>query len=477
MSADGISEYERQRLERMEANHAVLVELGLVPGGSASLSMKKPPPQKKPPRPKPLQQAPTKASRGSRRLRGEVAEHDGIDMEGAFFDDDSAGEDDEMPAKPTGIRFGQARHGHKRLTSVQAAKLDTLYPDEPKELTPEQVQKLDLVLMDLATNRSRGWTSDHTDRKAQGRAVLRESAKEHGLPWPKWLDDYDRRANELQKYISARSRCAGNPLSERNRHDVMWALEGGAIGLGVRYKNWPAGVGVLLGDQELPKELQPPPRLLTISSDVESLKLEGEKFELAFDRDSSNGWAYRHALTKLGYFQDLLLEEKFSEEKAAPSLLEVHRKEEEEKAEKAEREEGEAPEVSETGASEVRAQAEDHHKGRLLADLAMPPRPQPVGQEVGKEVVGRRLRLKDPEGRWLIATVVKFVECLPSANFPNGRRHDLKYEASGEVKWHCLKVVETWELLDEKVAAADEEGAESEDDTPLAARKKKQRCA
>ena len=48
---------------------------------------------------------------------------------------------------------------------------------------------------------------------------------------------------------------------------------------------------------------RPPNRLLTLGSDVEELKHEGERLEVAYGRDVSNGWLYRHALTKLAILQ------------------------------------------------------------------------------------------------------------------------------------------------------------------------------
>ena len=53
------------------------------------------------------------------------------------------------------------------------------------------------------------------------------------------------------------------------------------------------------------------------------LKLEGERLELAYARDSSNGWCYRHALGKLSHLQDALLEENFGEAKQAGSIYDL----------------------------------------------------------------------------------------------------------------------------------------------------------
>ena len=48
------------------------------------------------------------------------------------------------------------------------------------------------------------------------------------------------------------------------------------------------------------------------------LRLEGERLELEYGRDKSNGWCYRHALGKLAHLQDALLADRFGEVKQAP---------------------------------------------------------------------------------------------------------------------------------------------------------------
>jgi hypothetical protein len=420
-------------------------------------------------------------------LAGEEVELQGIEMEEPIKSDYDSDGSDLAPGEvmeKTAIKYGRKRHGIARLTSEQAAKLDGLETGLVKELTPEQVEALPRVLHDLATNRGGGW-SGFSSYRMQARKVLQESAKQHGLPWPSWLATIESRMNELQK------KAGLNPIGAENLNQVMWALECAASGLGIGYRHWPVGVGVLLADtpaaevgqaaaapkergeqaeqaakkgstkkpkvepepdseeedeeeevetaatrlgvtkslvrtiiqsgaedmsakdvrlaleaslglekgalKDVRKEIsalidgvvltepkpppapsasasaasaasapspssssspsassaataaiasaaapiaaaRPAPRLLTLGSDVEMLKLEGEKLELAFGKDTSNGWCYRHALGKLAYLQDAMLEEHFGEAKAAPSIFELEVEQKEEGGE----EEGEA---------------------------------------------------------------------------------------------------------------------------------------
>ena len=62
---------------------------------------------------------------------------------------------------------------------------------------------------------------------------------------------------------------------------------------------WPDGVGVLLANDDFDDGAAPLPRLLTLGSDTEALKREGQKLEARFGRDAGNGWAYNHALGKV----------------------------------------------------------------------------------------------------------------------------------------------------------------------------------
>ena len=63
----------------------------------------------------------------------------------------------------------------------------------------------------------------------------------------------------------------------------------------------------------------PPPRILTLGSDTENLKREGQQLEHRYGRDAGNGWAYNHALGKLRLYQEQLLGEAFG----APSMREL----------------------------------------------------------------------------------------------------------------------------------------------------------
>ena len=84
-------------------------------------------------------------------------------------------------------------------------------------------------------------------------------------------------------------------------------------------RHWPEGVGVLLANETAAAGEQPP-RLLTLGSDTEVLRREGQRLEASFGRDRSNGWAYDFALNKLRAYQELLLGD---DEPAAPSVAEL----------------------------------------------------------------------------------------------------------------------------------------------------------
>lgn len=106
----------------------------------------------------------------------------------------------------------------------------------------------------------------------------------------------------------------------------MFAIERAACGLGLDYKAWPDGVGVLLANEEAtPNEPRPRPRILTLGSDTEMLKREGQRLEHRFGRDAGNGWAYNHALGKVRQYQEKLLREELhpSETPAACSVREM----------------------------------------------------------------------------------------------------------------------------------------------------------
>lgn len=64
-------------------------------------------------------------------------------------------------------------------------------------------------------------------------------------------------------------------------------------------------------------------RLLTLGSDTESLKREGQRLEAKYARDRGNGWVYNHALGKLRQYQEILLCEAGHEPPEGPSIEEM----------------------------------------------------------------------------------------------------------------------------------------------------------
>ena len=90
------------------------------------------------------------------------------------------------------------------------------------------------------------------------------------------------------------------------------------------YRNWPDGVGVLLANEPAVDGAPPPlPRLLTLGSDTEALRREGQCIEAKFGTDKGNGWAYNHFLGKLRTYREQLLQEHFGEEPSGPSVREL----------------------------------------------------------------------------------------------------------------------------------------------------------
>ena len=69
------------------------------------------------------------------------------------------------------------------------------------------------------------------------------------------------------------------------------------------------------------EETNAAPRLLTLRSDGELLRLEGKRLEATFGRDAGRGWGFNHALIKFGMFQAALLANHLDGERpAAPPL-------------------------------------------------------------------------------------------------------------------------------------------------------------
>eukprot|EP00967_Tisochrysis_lutea_P079651 scaffold109069_cov31-Tisochrysis_lutea.AAC.6 len=64
-------------------------------------------------------------------------------------------------------------------------------------------------------------------------------------------------------------------------------------------------------------------RVLTLGSDTEALRREGQRLEAKYARDRGNGWVYNHALNKLRHYQEMLLREHFNEEPNGTSIEEI----------------------------------------------------------------------------------------------------------------------------------------------------------
>ena len=77
---------------------------------------------------------------------------------------------------------------------------------------------------------------------------------------------------------------------------VMVVLERCAAGIGLTLPHWPDRAR--LCDHQNP---------LTLGSDTELLKYCGKRLEVVHGEDTSNGWAYTHALGKLKAYQALSL--------------------------------------------------------------------------------------------------------------------------------------------------------------------------
>jgi len=142
------------------------------------------------------------------------------------------------------------------------------------------------------------------------RKLLAEQQEKHDLRWPEWLDAIE----------AAVGKWGGTPSA---RHQTMFKIELAACGFGFTYGGWPEGVGVLLSDEEAKGgAAAPPPRLLTLGSDTEALRREGQRLEARYGRDAGNGWAYNHMCGKLRLYQEILLREHFNEEPSGPSIRE-----------------------------------------------------------------------------------------------------------------------------------------------------------
>ena len=277
----------------MAENHQFLVESGL----EAAVSGMRPKKNKRE-RTTPL---PRKPSRGSRRLAGEVAElNDTLEGE-AFLDEDV----------PTQVDTLKRASNAPRLTAEQAATLDAQEEVSAGPLTEEELEAIGHAREYLRTDSTEGGWKAHsakgTSLYEEKRALLAEAADMFGLRWPTWLG----------KIEAAKGITWGSTATAR--HQTMFAIERAACGMGLDYKGWPDGVGVLLATDEAEASTALP-RVLRLGSDTEMLRREGQRLEAHFGRDAGNGWAYNHALGKLRRYQEILLG---SDEPSARSVREL----------------------------------------------------------------------------------------------------------------------------------------------------------
>jgi len=411
-----LSAYELERLETMKENAAELERLGLAETARQCRAAPPAVKAKRPPAKRPAKRAPAVPTRPrSSRLSGAPPAAPSLDEKEL---------DALLSDKPSYHEAPKRASALPRLTPEQSTKLDALEPVVAGALTDRELRALDLAKRDMLLGRTEGGWRAHqakgTSMWAEKRRLLREAAEKHGLRWPTWL-------GAIQRAVTM-----GN--KEEAQNQTMFSIEKAACGLGLDYKNWPEGVGVLLANEELPEEetneapaegsapagvspategavakgspkgtplaavspgaqrmaspaiaakaasaarsakraaTSPPsgsaakaaklaspaaaaepvadapsgeamddeatlsawrrgptPRVLTLGSDTELLRREGQRLEHTFGRDAGNGWVYNHALGKLRAYQEILLRDRFGEEPSAPSVRELEEEEE-----------------------------------------------------------------------------------------------------------------------------------------------------
>jgi len=301
-----ISAYEQQRLSNIQRNNDQLKELGLVDQHGKSTTK-----FRRAERPKTLRtprkrSAPQQivSSRKSSRISGAPPPKPTLD---------DAALDALLGEKTRSFIEPLKRASDKpRLTAAQMAKLHSLEATSEGVVTDAEVSGLEGLREELVCGSWMDHQSKGTNMYAEKRAKLAALAAERGLRWPSWL-------GKIQGALPPMGR------TETARHQTMLSIEQAACGLGFTYHAWPEGTGVLLADTE--EVISARPRLLTLGSDTEALKREGQKLESRFARDTGNGWAYNHHLGKLRTYQEMLLMEHWGEEPSAPSIRELEAEE------------------------------------------------------------------------------------------------------------------------------------------------------
>ena len=274
----GLSAYELRRLKNIEDNNRCLRELGLQPAER---------PRQERPRSVAKPRPPLRPSRASARLKALARKRDG-----STSGSENEGEAEICPFRPVPRAPVRARARVASLTEDEVARLGAHpWAGNTEPLTESETEAARLAALAL----------EDCGGISAKRRTLRELASEKALRWPPWLEHVER--------------LVGMGVTSWSRDATMLALEAAACGVGLRCPTWPAGVGVLLsnssGDGEseghdAPEALARRP--LTLVSSIAELKHEGRMLECSYGRDTTNGWAYNHALGKMTALQHALLE-------------------------------------------------------------------------------------------------------------------------------------------------------------------------
>ena len=257
------SQYEIERDERIARNEAFMRSLGLGGGlGAVVPQLRRPAAAPRPKRPRDWE--PREGERKSSRLAGEPAPD--------LFDvrrDALAEADAEAPARRC-AHFRVPRGS--RLTEDASTSLNNVC-GETGSLTEAERE---------AAQQARSRLEGEWNRASDCRRVM---AAMPGLRRPPWLASL-----EKSPILSTKNAT--------HTDKVMVVLERCAAGIGLTLPHWPDRAR--LCDHQNP---------LTLGSDTELLKYCGKRLEVVHGEDTSNGWAYTHALGKLKAYQALLVTE------------------------------------------------------------------------------------------------------------------------------------------------------------------------
>ena len=314
LHAQGLTPYELERQGNIARNRAVLAALGLGdgqdlignkrqsaagPGGETRQKSKQPRKAKTERKPLPLSTRSTISTRSNKSIDTELTKEQPVAAAHAA-----------ARVVANARAFGDMRltmDQRERLAAAvggpMAAAVDDGNRDE--RLTEREARVCARVAAFV-------W-AQAPDRDVEARRqTLRRACALFGLRQPPlWC--------ELMEVWLSKLVTKNGPISPDNRAKTMWAIESMAVGLGFHYKEWPTGVGVLLRGS--PEEPNAAPRLLTMRSDGDLLRLEGKRLEAAFGVDTGRGWGFNHPLIKFGMFQADLLAKRFDGERpAAPPL-------------------------------------------------------------------------------------------------------------------------------------------------------------